>query len=62
MPRTVPVTVSEPSPAALAIPKGRPAEALGYAQRFVERAKAEGWVKSAIGRAGLRGVVVAGAQ
>lgn len=48
--------------AALAIPKGRPAAALQYAQRFVAQAKAEGLVQSAISKTGVRGVVVAATQ
>lgn len=43
---------------AIALPKGRPLAAT-YAGQFVEAVKAEGLVKSAIERAGLRGVVVA---
>ncbi len=43
----------------LAVPKGRGAAALAYARRFIEEAKADGLVKQAIERAGLRGVVVA---
>jgi polar amino acid transport system substrate-binding protein len=46
-------------PIAMAVPKGRDAAAGSYVGRFVEQAKAEGLVKSAIERSGLRGVVVA---
>lgn len=46
-------------PIGMGVPKGRDAAAAGYVGRFVEEAKAEGIVKSAIERAGLRGVVVA---
>jgi polar amino acid transport system substrate-binding protein len=42
----------------MAVPKGRHAAAAAYVERFVEEAKAAGLVKSAIERAGLRGVVV----
>ena len=42
----------------MAVPKGRNAAA-AYVGKFVEEAKAEGLVKSAIERAGLRGVTVA---
>jgi polar amino acid transport system substrate-binding protein len=42
----------------MGVPKGRNAAA-EYVGKFVEEAKAEGLVKSAIERAGLRGVVVA---
>ncbi len=41
---------------ALGIPKGREA-GLGYASKFIEEAKAEGLVKSAMERAGVRGAV-----
>lgn len=43
--------------AAMAVPKGRGPAAGAYARKFIENAKAEGLVKSAIERAGLRGVV-----
>jgi len=46
-------------PIGLGVPKGRDAAAAAYVGRFVEAAKAEGLVKSAIERASLRGVVVA---
>jgi polar amino acid transport system substrate-binding protein len=42
----------------MAVPKGR-AFSAAYVRQFVEEAKAEGLVKAAIERAGLRGVVVA---
>jgi len=45
-------------PHAMTLPKGRGAGA-AYARRFIENAKAEGVVKAAVERAGLRGVVVA---
>ena len=45
-------------PIAMGVPKGRNAAA-AYVGEFVEEAKADGLVKSAIERAGLRGVVVA---
>ena len=45
-------------PIGMGVPKGRNAAA-AYVGKFVEEAKAEGLVKSAIERAGLRGVVVA---
>ena len=44
---------------AMTVPKGRDAAAAEYVAKFVEAAKTEGLVKSAIERAGLRGVVVA---
>ena len=44
--------------AALAVPKGRQL-GVDYARRFVEDAVSDGFVKAAIDRAGLRGVVVA---
>lgn len=46
-------------PIGIGVPKGRNAAAAVYIGKFVEEAKAEGLVKSAIERAGLRGVVVA---
>jgi polar amino acid transport system substrate-binding protein len=46
-------------PLGIGVPKGRNAAAAVYVGKFVEEAKAEGLVKSAIERAGLRGVVVA---
>ena len=45
-------------PIAMGVPKGRNAAA-AYVGEFVEEAKADGLIKSAIERAGLRGVVVA---
>jgi polar amino acid transport system substrate-binding protein len=48
-------------PHAMAMPKGRdPGNA--YARAFIEHAKSDGSVASAIARAGMRGVVVAPAQ
>lgn len=46
---------------AIALPKGREAGAV-YAQQFVERAKRDGFVKTAIEKAGVTGVVVAPAK
>jgi polar amino acid transport system substrate-binding protein len=46
-------------PIAMGVPKGRDSAAAAYVGKFVEEAKAEGLVKSAIERAGLRGVIVA---
>ena len=46
-------------PIGMGVPKGRDTAAALYVGKFVEEAKAEGLVKSAIERAGLRGVVVA---
>ncbi len=46
-------------PIGMGVPKGRDTAATVYVGKFVEEAKAEGLVKSAIERAGLRGVVVA---
>jgi polar amino acid transport system substrate-binding protein len=46
-------------PIGMGVPKGRATAAAVYVGKFVEEAKAEGLVKSAIERAGLRGVVVA---
>ena len=46
-------------PIGMGVPKGRDTAAAVYVGKFVEEAKAEGLVKSAIERAGLRGVVVA---
>ena len=46
-------------PTGMGVPKGRNATAAAYVGKFVEEAKVEGLVKSAIERAGLRGVVVA---
>jgi polar amino acid transport system substrate-binding protein len=46
-------------PIGMGVPKGRNAAAAVYVGRFVEEAKADGLVKAAIERAGLRGVVVA---
>ena len=45
-------------PQAMAMPKGREA-GMAYARTFIEDAKADGTVKAAVERAGLRGVVVA---
>jgi polar amino acid transport system substrate-binding protein len=45
-------------PVAMALPKGRDL-GMAYARKFVEDAKSEGLVKSAIEKAGVRGVVVA---
>ena len=46
-------------PIGMGVPKGRDTAAVAYVGKFVEEAKAEGLVKSAIERAGLRGVIVA---
>lgn len=46
-------------PIGMGVPKGRNAAAAAYVGKFVEEAKQAGLVKSAIERAGLRGVVVA---
>lgn len=46
-------------PSGMAVPKGRNPAAAAYVGQFVEEAKAQGLVKSAIERAGLRGVAVA---
>jgi len=46
-------------PIAMGVPKGRDPAAAAYVGKFIEDAKAEGLVKSAIERAGLRGVIVA---
>ncbi len=46
-------------PSGMAVPKGRSPAATAYVAQFVEDAKAQGLVKEAIERAGLRGVVVA---
>jgi hypothetical protein len=43
----------------MGVPKGRNSAAAAYVGKFVEEAKAEGLVKSAIERSGLRGVAVA---
>lgn len=43
----------------MAVPKGRNAAVAAYIDKFVGEAKADGLVKEAIERAGLRGVVVA---
>ena len=45
-------------PHAMAMPKGRDL-GVAYARKFIEDAKSEGLVKSAIERAGMRGAVVA---
>ncbi len=46
-------------PVAMGVPKGRDATAALFVGKYVEEAKASGQVKSAIERAGLRGVVAA---
>jgi polar amino acid transport system substrate-binding protein len=46
-------------PIGMGLPKGRDGAAAAYVGKFVHDAKAAGMVKSAIERAGLRGVVVA---
>jgi polar amino acid transport system substrate-binding protein len=46
-------------PIGMGVPKGREAAAAAFVGKFVEEAKSQGLVKSAIERAGLRGVVVA---
>jgi polar amino acid transport system substrate-binding protein len=46
-------------PIGMGVPKGRNSLAAAYVGKFVEEAKATGLVKSAIERAGLRGVVAA---
>lgn len=46
-------------PSGMAVPKGRNPAATAYVDKFVEEAKANGLIKAAIDRAGLRGVVVA---
>lgn len=46
-------------PIGMGVPKGRHEAAAAYVGQFAELAKKEGLVKSAIDRAGLRGVVVA---
>ena len=46
-------------PIAMAVPKGRDPVAASTVARFAEEAKSSGLVRSAIERAGLRGVVVA---
>ena len=46
-------------PIGMGVPKGRDAAAAAYVGKFVEAAKSEGLIQSAIERAGLRGVVVA---
>jgi polar amino acid transport system substrate-binding protein len=43
----------------MAVPKGRDPSAAAFVGKFIEEVKADGLVKSAIARAGLRGVVVA---
>lgn len=43
----------------MGVPKGRDTAAASYVGKFVEEAKSQGLVRSAIERAGLRGVVVA---
>jgi len=48
-------------PHAMVMPKGRDG-GLAYARRFIERAKAQGLVKAAIDRAGMRGAVVAAGE
>ena len=49
-------------PLAMGVPKGRNPAALTYVGKFVEDAKAEGLVKAAVEKAGLRGAVVAPAR
>lgn len=49
-------------PVGMAVPKGRDVAASSLVNSFVEEAKADGLVKSAIERAGLRGVTVAPAR
>lgn len=49
-------------PIGMGVPKGRDAAAAAYVGKFVEAAKEDGSVKSAIDRAALRGVVVAPAK
>ena len=46
-------------PIGMGVPKGRDGAAAAYVGKFIQDAKTEGIVKSAIERAGLRGVVVA---
>jgi len=46
-------------PIGMGVPKGRGSDAAAYVRQFVEEAKAQGLVKGAIERAGLRGVTVA---
>lgn len=46
-------------PIGMGVPKGRDGTAAAFVEKFVQDAKTEGIVKSAIDRAGLRGVVVA---
>jgi polar amino acid transport system substrate-binding protein len=46
---------------AMAIPKGRD-PGMAYARQFIEDAKSEGLVKTAVKRAGLRGAVEASLQ
>lgn len=46
---------------AIAVPKGRDVN-MAYVRKFVEDVKSSGFVKDSIGRAGLRGVVVAPPQ
>ena len=48
-------------PHAMVMPKGRE-PGLAYARQFIENAKAEGLVKAAIERVGMRGAVVAGRE
>jgi polar amino acid transport system substrate-binding protein len=45
-------------PHAMVMPKGRD-PGLAYARRFIENAKSEGLVNTAIARAGMRGAVAA---
>lgn len=49
-------------PIGMGVPKGRDSAAAAYVDKFVQEAKAEGLVKSAIERSGLRGVVVAASK
>ena len=46
-------------PIGMGVPKGRDGTAAAYVAKFIQDAKAQGIVKSAIERAALRGVVVA---
>jgi polar amino acid transport system substrate-binding protein len=48
-------------PHAMVMPKGRD-PGMAYARKFIEDAKAQGWVKAAIDRAGMRGAAVAASQ
>jgi polar amino acid transport system substrate-binding protein len=46
-------------PSGFAVPKGRNPATAAYVDEFVQEAKADGLVRHAIERAGLRGVIVA---